>query len=270
MSTRKLQLGCTFRYSSLSPTAAVFQVAAQQTRAAEILEESWKVTGDLPLHHYRDQQDNPCTRLTLPVGVTTLSYEAHALVPDEFDSWDENAPEIPPTDLPDEVLIYTLASRYCESDVLAGQAWKKFGNLAPGYQRVAAVNTFVNQWLTYTVGSTVSSSTAMDAFATGRGVCRDFAHLMITFCRALNIPARYVHGYITELDVPASGRPMDFHAWTQVWLGDRWWDFDPRWDSPRKGRVVIGTGRDAADVAMVTTYGAPWLQLMTVTAQEMS
>lgn len=266
--TRTLDLGCTFRYSSLAPTAALFQVAGQESPTAKILQESWEVTGDLPLHHYRDLYDNPCTRLVLPVGVTTLTYSARATVPDAFDSWDESAAEIAPTELPDEVLVYTLASRYCESDVLAGQAWKKFGHLDPGYHRVQAVNTFVNEWLTYLTGSTTSTVTAMDAFATGRGVCRDFAHLMITFCRALNIPARYVHGYITDMDVPSPGTPMDFHAWTQIWLGDRWWDFDPRWNSPRKGRVIIGTGRDAADVAMVTTYGAPWLQLMTVTAQE--
>lgn len=268
MATRTVQLGCTFRYSCTLPTAAVFQVAAQPSQAVSILDSSWTVTGDLPLHHYRDMYGNPCSRLTLPVGETTLTYSARAQVPDAFDSWDESAAEIPATELPDEVLLFTLPSRYCQPDLLGNQAWRRFGDLTPGYHRVQAINAFVNDWLTYTVGSTTSSATSMDTFATGLGVCRDFAHLMITFCRALNIPARYVHGYITEMDVPLSGRPMDFHAWTQVWLGDRWWDFDPRWNSPRKGRVVIGTGRDAADVAMVTTYGMPWLQLMTVSAHE--
>lgn len=268
MATRTLKLGCTFRYSSLAPTAAVFQVAAQPTEEIQILDETWSVTGDLPLHHFRDLYANPCTRFTLPVGVTTLTYGARAIIPDVFDSWDESAPEIPPTELPDDVLVYTLTSRYCQSDLLAGQAWRRFGGMTPGYSRVQAVNTFVHDWLRYTTGSTNATATAMDAFATGVGVCRDYAHLMITFCRALNIPARYVHGYVTDMDAYSPGTPMDFHAWTQVWLGDRWWDFDPRWNSPRKGRIVIGTGRDAADVAMVTTYGNPWLQLMTVTAEE--
>lgn len=268
MSTRTLQLGCTFRYSSLAPTAAVFQVAAQPSDTVSIKDENWTITDDLPLHHFRDVYDNPCTRLTLPIGVTTLTYSALATVPDAFDSWDEDAPEIAPTDLPDDVLLYTLTSRYCLPDLLGNQAWKRFGKMKPGYQRVAAINTFVNQWLSYTTGSTTSTATSVDTFASGQGVCRDFAHLMITFCRAMNIPARYVHGYISEMDVEPTGRPYDFHAWTQVWLGDRWWDFDPRWDSPRKGRVIIGIGRDAADVAMVTTYGAPWMQLMTVTSKE--
>ncbi|GAB3586417.1 transglutaminase-like domain-containing protein [Calidifontibacter terrae] len=270
MSTRTVQIGCTFRYSSLAPTAAVFQIEGQSSDLVTVSNESWEITGGLPLHHYRDLYGNPCARLTLPVGVTTLTYGATAVVPDAFDSWDESAQEINPTDLPDDVLIYTTASRYCQPDLLGSQAWRRFGHIAPGFQRVQAVNAFVNDWLVYTVGSTSSTATSMDTFGTGMGVCRDFAHLMITFCRALNIPARYVHGYITEMDVEPTGRPMDFHAWTQVWIGGRWWNFDPRWNKPLKGRVVIGTGRDAADVAMVTTYGAPWLQLMTVTAREIT
>ncbi|NHN56464.1 transglutaminase family protein [Calidifontibacter sp. DB0510] len=268
MSSRHLQLGCTFRYSSLAPTAAVFQVGPVDQPRATLRDVSWSVTGDLPLHHYRDLYGNPCTRLTLPTGVTTLTYAAKAEVPDALDDIDEDAPETPPTELPDDVLVYTLASRFCQPDVLGGQAWKRFGHLPPGYRRVLAIRQFVHEWLTYTTGSTIATATSVDVFTTGRGVCRDFAHLMITFCRALNIPARYVHGYMPIMDVPRVEAVMDFHAWTQVWLDGRWWDFDARWNAPRKGRVVVGVGRDAADVAMVTTYGAPWLQLMTVTCEE--
>ncbi|UIJ35702.1 transglutaminase family protein [Allobranchiibius sp. GilTou73] len=268
MNTRTLDLGCTFRYSSLAPTAAVFQVKPTDNAKVTLSGESWINSAAVDSHDFRDAFGNTCTRLVLPQGITTFEYAVRAEVPDAPEDVDTDAPEISPEHLPDEVLQYTISSRFCQPDVLGTHAWRQFGNHPRGYGRVSALCSYVHEYLTYTIGSTNSLSTSVDAWTTGQGVCRDFAHLLITFCRALNIPARYVFGYMPDMDAPINPAPMDFHAWTQVWLGDRWWDFDARHDRTRKGRVVIGRGRDAADVALVTTYGAPWLQMMSVTAQE--
>jgi transglutaminase-like putative cysteine protease len=179
-----------------------------------------------------------------------------------------SAPEVAPDGLPDDVLIFTLPSRYCLPDVLGNEAWSLFGAHAPGQQRVQAICDHVWDRLEFRYGSTSAWSTAADANAARLGVCRDFTHLAISFCRALNIPARYVFGYLPDLDVPVDPAPMDFAAWMEVWLGDRWWTFDPRNNARRKGRVLIGRGRDASDVAMATTFGGPTLQTMTVRAEE--
>ena len=177
-------------------------------------------------------------------------------------------PECAPDGLPDDTLIYTLPSRYCLPDVLGDEAWSRFGPMRTGYPRVQAICDYVNSHLTFRYGSSGPQSTAVDVNRTGFGVCRDFTHLAISFCRALNIPARYVFGYLPDMDVPPDPAPMDFAAWMEVWLGDRWWTFDPRNNRRRKGRILIGCGRDASDVAMVTTFGAPLLESMTVHAQE--
>jgi transglutaminase-like putative cysteine protease len=181
---------------------------------------------------------------------------------------DETVPETLPDGLPDDVLVYTLPSRYCVSDVLGDEAWSRFGAHPPGYGRVREICRHVHESLSFGYGTSTALSTAADVNAAGFGVCRDFTHLAISFCRALNIPARYVFGYLPDLDVPPGDAAMDFAAWMEVWLGDRWWTFDPRNNEPRKGRVVIGRGRDAADVAMVTTFGGPLLESMVVQAEE--
>lgn len=137
-----------------------------------------------------------------------------------------HAPELAPDDLPDNVLVYTLPSRFCVPDMLGNEAWGRFGGLPRGYRRVRAVCDHVHQHLTFRNGSSTALSTAADVYASGYGVCRDFTHLAISFCRALNIPARYVFGYLPDMDVPPDPAPMDFAAWMEVWLGDRWWTFD--------------------------------------------
>jgi transglutaminase-like putative cysteine protease len=152
--------------------------------------------------------------------------------------------------------------------MLGDEAWARFGAMPPGYRRVQAICDYVHSYLTFSYGSSDARSTAVDVNASGFGVCRDFTHLAISFCRALNIPARYVFGYLPDMDSPRDQAPMDFAAWMQVWLGDRWWTFDPRNNKRRKGRIVIGRGRDASDVAMVTTFGAPVLESMSVHAAE--
>ena len=268
MTTRRLAVGCEFTYEAAVRTPAVFQVTPGDSRLVTRRSESWLSTPDLSLRSYRDLYGNPCTRVVLPAGWSTLRYTAEVEVYDATEDVDESAPEIPAEQLPDDTLIYTLPSRYCLPDMLANEAWKQFADIPPGYSRVQAICDHVHEHLTFQYGSSTATSTALDVFTTGYGVCRDFTHLAISFCRALNIPARYAFGYLPDMDVPPDPAPMDFAAWMEVWLGDRWWTFDPRNNQRRKGRVVIGRGRDASDVAMATTFGGPVLRSMAVVAEE--
>jgi len=264
MSQRQVRVGCEFVYVAEIPTPTVFQVQP----LGEVTEAASVVDPETESHGYVDLYGNPCLRLILPAGRSTFRYEALVDVPDATEDVDEEAPELPPAELPDDVLIFTLPSRYCLPDMLGDEAWSRFGDMPRGYRRVQAICDHVNEHLEFRYGSTTATTTAADVNTSGFGVCRDFTHLAISFCRSLNIPARYVFGYLPDLDIEPTAGPMDFAAWMEVWLGGRWWTFDPRNNQRRKGRIVIGRGRDASDVAMATTFGAPVLESMTVTAEE--
>jgi transglutaminase-like putative cysteine protease len=268
MRTRQLKVGCEFVYRAAIATPAVLQVQARDLEGVSVIRHEWATEPNLHIRQYTDVYGNSCVRLVLPAGASTLRYDALALVPDATEPVDEDAPELSPEELPDDVLLYTLPSRYCLPDMLGDEAWSRFGPMTTGYSRVREICGYVNEHLTFQYGSSSPQSTAVDVNLSGYGVCRDFTHLAITFCRALNIPARYVFGYLPDIDVPPPADPMDFCAWMQVWLGDRWWTFDPRNNRARKGRVVIGWGRDAADVAMVTSYGGARLDRMEVWADQ--
>jgi transglutaminase-like putative cysteine protease len=268
MGTRQLQIGCDFTYLAAVPTPVVFQVQPVESPHIFIRSSRWVSEPAVTVRGYTDLYGNPCARAVLPAGKSTFGYQAVAEVPDAAEDADEDAPELAPDDLPDDTLIFTLPSRYCLPDVLANESWSRFGQLAPGYRRVQAVCDYVHGHLAFQYGSTTALSNAADVNLAGRGVCRDFTHLAISFCRALNIPARYVFGYLPDMDVPPDPAPMDFAAWMEVWLGNQWWTFDPRNNIRRKGRIVIGRGRDASDVAMATTFGGPLLESMIVLAQE--
>ncbi|MGO9877548.1 MAG: transglutaminase-like domain-containing protein, partial [Acidimicrobiia bacterium] len=181
---------------------------------------------------------------------------------------DRSAREVPVELLPDETMVFLLPSRFCLSDSLRDRAWELFGETEPGWSRVAAVCDWVHNNVQFQPGASNALTSALDVWDTRFGVCRDFAHLSLTLCRGLNIPARYVFGYLPDVGVAPPYDPMDFCAWIEVFLENRWWTFDPRNNVRRVGRVVIGRGRDALDVAMVTTYGSPILQRMTVWADE--
>jgi transglutaminase-like putative cysteine protease len=265
---RRLRVGCEFVHVAAVETPTVFQVEAQDALPVSVVQQEWSIDPLVRIRRYTDLYGNRCARVVLPAGRSVLRYGALLLVPDATEDADESARELLPDELPDDVLLYTLPSRYCLPDMLGDEAWSRFGAMPTGYGRVQAICDHVNRHLTFQYGSSGSWSTAVDVNSSGYGVCRDFTHLAISFCRALNIPARYVFGYLPDMDVPANLAPMDFAAWMEVWLGDRWWTFDPRNNVRRKGRVLIGHGRDASDVAMVTTFGAPQLESMTVLAQE--
>jgi transglutaminase-like putative cysteine protease len=268
MNTRRVRVGCEVVHVAAVDTPAVFQVEPLAAAPARLARREWSTEPETLVRRYADLYGNPCTRVTLPAGRSTLRFGASVLVPDATEDADGHARELPPDRLPGEVLLYTLPSRYCLPDVLGDEAWSLFGAIPAGYARVQAICDYVQGHLTFRYGASDPLTTAADVNASGFGVCRDFTHLAISFCRALNIPARYVFGYLPDLDVPPDPAPMDFAAWMEVWLGDRWWTFDPRNNRRRKGRILIGRGRDAADVAMITTFGAPRLESMTVLAQE--
>jgi len=186
--TRRLDIGCEFVYRAEIPTPTIFQVEPLADLGVSVAEAAWSFEPEAPRRRYADLYGNPCTRTVLPAGVSTLRYRAVATVPDVFDDADESAPEVPAEQLPDDVLLYTLPSRFALPDLLGNEAWQRFAAVAPGYQRVQAICDHVHDHLTFQYGSSLATSTAMDVFTSGYGVCRDFTHLAISYCRALNIP----------------------------------------------------------------------------------
>jgi transglutaminase-like putative cysteine protease len=170
--------------------------------------------------------------------------------------------------LPQETLLFLLGSRYCETDLLSKTAWELFSGAPTGWNRVQAICNFVNQHIQFGYGTSSSTKTASQVFQDRQGVCRDFAHLAVTFCRCMNIPARYCTGYLGDVGLPPPYSPMDFAAWFEAYLGDSWYTFDPRNNVPRRGRILIARGRDAADVALTTSFGDSKLESFKVWTDE--
>jgi transglutaminase-like putative cysteine protease len=248
-----LRVGCTFGLDVTQPAVAILQVAPRPQPGLSIRDERWSAEA----YHscYVDLYGNRCERFQLGGGTATLSYDANVVLARPADVIARRAAEIPVALLPDEVLSFVMPSRFCLPDELGHEAWQRFGGLTPGWERVQAIVDYVHDHLAFTPGASNPWTTAADAYRAGQGVCRDFAHLAITFCRALNIPARYVFGYIPDVDVPPPSEPMDFAAWFEAYLDGRWHTFDARNNTPRVGRVVVGRGRDAVDVALITSFG---------------
>jgi transglutaminase-like putative cysteine protease len=228
--------------------------------------EAWSTTPALPVDEYSDFYGNPVKRFVMPTGPLVLRYDAVCAVPDDPDPDASAVAQSAVEDMPGDLLHFTLPSRYCLSDELSGMAWELFGQTQPGGARVQAICDWVHDNIKFKYGTSNPLTTAADVLRDRIGVCRDLTHLAVTFCRAVNIPARYVFGYLPDLYVPLDPSPMDFAAWMEVWLGDRWWTFDPRNNTHRVGRVLIGRGRDALDVAMITTFGPATFSSMTVWA----
>ncbi len=225
-------------------------------------------TAFVPTTQYLDQFGNICRRLVAPPGGIALRSEGTIYDTGEADPQNPAASEVHPSQLPDEALVYLLGSRYCETDKLCDRAWSLFGHLPRGWARVQAVVDFVHNHLTFGYEYARSTRTAAEAFDERIGVCRDFAHLAVTLCRCLNIPARYCNGYLGDIGIPPNPSPMDFNAWFEVYLGRRWYTFDARHNMPRIGRVVIARGRDATDVAMLNSFGQHRLQRFEVVTEE--
>jgi transglutaminase-like putative cysteine protease len=248
-----LTVGCRLGLESVQPAEAIVQVGPRYHPGVSIQDERWETSAE---HHgYVDQYGNRCERFQLPAGDSPITYEAHVALERPEDLIQPDAPEVPVESLPDEVLNFVMPSRFCLPDELGHEAWQRFGDLDPGWGRVQAIVDYVHDHLEFVPGASNPWTTAADAYRSGQGVCRDFAHLASTFCRALNIPSRYVFGYIPNIGVPPPHEPMDFAAWFEAYLDGRWHTFDARNNRPRIGRVVVGRGRDAVDVALVTSFG---------------
>jgi transglutaminase-like putative cysteine protease len=241
---------CVLEYQVKVPTHFCFNIEAAHWPTQNILSERLAISSNIAVHSYTGQRSgNRFIRFDAPPGPLLVNYKADVEVYSE--AIDPLLPEVPVGQVPDRIFRYLMATRYCESDVLCSEVQRMFGHLPPGIARVRAVVDWIRENITYQPGSSTSTTTAAEVLAQRKGVCRDFAHLGITFCRALNVPARIVVGYVW-FDEP----PQDFHAIFEAWLGERWVLFDPTGMAPVDRLVRIGTGRDAKDVAFSTFFGS--------------
>jgi transglutaminase-like putative cysteine protease len=268
-----IKIGFDIELGVTAPTALIYMLALHPSRAGDLQGSGENLTISPPLRtdHYNDAFGNHCARVAIPVGVSRVRLRNEAVV---FDSgWPDpvsyGAYEHAPADLPVETLQFVLPSRYCEVDSeLLQFAWAQFSGVPQGWQRVQAICDFVHQHLRFDYQMARATRTALEGYRERTGVCRDFTHLAITLCRCMNIPARYVTGYLGDIGIPPVPYPMDFSAWFEVYLGDRWHTFDARHNTPRIGRVVVARGRDAADVPITMVFGANTLERFEVTTFE--
>lgn len=265
-----MRVGCEFVHDLSWPVSLVLQVEPRPDAVLGVSRAQLETDPAVPITRYIDIYGNVCRRLTLGPGRTRIRYEAEVEVDAAVDDAVPEVSQAAVADLPDEVLHFTLASRYCESDRLSNTAWALFGGVPEGWSRVQAVIDWVHDNVTFTTGSSDTGTGATEIYVQRRGVCRDFTQLAIAFLRGLNVPTRYCFGYLPDIDVPIVPEPMDFAAWLEAYVGDRWYTFDPRNNQRRTGRVVIGRGRDALDVAMLTSYGRAPLEAMRVVAEPVS
>ncbi|MGH6838033.1 MAG: transglutaminase-like domain-containing protein [Methylocella sp.] len=252
----KLRVGYELHYEFLQPTPLIAMLNVHFSRIADLAApDHIVVSPSVPISCYRDGFGNWCSRILAPAGQMILSTDAVVTdsgLPDEVVL---DATQIAVENLPEESIVFLLASRFCDSDRLLDLAWTLFGGTPPGWVRVQAICDFVNQRINFGYEHARVTRTASEAYQEGRGVCRDYAHLAVAFCRALNIPARYCTGYLGDVGTLPPFPPGDFAAWFEVYLGGRWYTFDARNNVPRIGRVLLARGRDAADVAITTTFG---------------
>ncbi len=269
MSNVLIRLGYDIQFDVPLDVCVIGMVNVHPSRVQDLLEpDELNVRPIVPVDDYIDGFGNRCTRFVARQGPVRL-YNS-TLIEDSGapDAVNWLAREIPVERLPPETLIHLLSSRYCEVDLLSDIAAQMFGGLPKGWPRVQAVCDWVHDHVTFGYGYARATRTALEVFNERVGVCRDFQHLAITFCRCLNIPARYATGYLGDIGVPPVPCPMDFSAWFEVYLENRWWTFDARHNTPRIGRVLMATGRDAADVAITTSFGSANLRKFEVVTDE--
>ena len=252
----KIRIGYELVYECPQPTFMVLMLNVHDSRVPDLVAPDDIVTTPrVPLAVYRDGFGNRCTRIVAPAGEIRIGTDTVIRDSGLPEPVARTARQTPVEELPDDTLVYLLASRYCETDRLMETAWSLFAHTAPGWARVEAICQYVHERVTFGYGFARPTKTAFDAHEERRGVCRDFAHLAVTFCRCMNIPARYCTGYLGDIGVPVSDAPMDFSGWFEAFLDGRWYAFDARHNMPRIGRILIARGRDAADVAISTTFG---------------
>jgi transglutaminase-like putative cysteine protease len=267
----RLRIGYELQYSFPQPTPVIMILNVHYTRVSDLERpDHIVVQPSVPISGYRDGFGNWCSRILAPAGTVRIS--ADTIVRDTGlpDRIAPDATQIPVEMLPQEALVFLLVSRYCDSDRLLDLAWALFGQTRPGWPRVQAICDFVHGHIAFGYEHARVTRTAAEAYEEKRGVCRDYAHLAIAFCRALNIPARYCTGYLGDIGTPPPYPQGDFAAWFEAYLGGQWHTFDPRNNVPRIGRVLLARGRDAADVAITTTFGPNTLSSFRVWTDETS
>jgi len=251
-----IRAGYDIRFETARPTPMMAMLSIHPSRQKDLkTPQQIKTSPVIPVYNYEDSFGNICTRLTVPEGGVTLAAD---FVIEDSGLVDARAPDAAPTpveDLPDDILIYLLGSRYCETDRLMGVAWAEFGHIASARDRVDAIVAFVHNHIVFGYEHARSDKTAWNAYQERQGVCRDFAHLAVTLCRCMNIPARYCTGYLGDIGIPPVDAPMDFSAWFDVFIGGDWYTYDARHNRPRIGRILMARGRDATDTALTTAFG---------------
>ncbi len=256
----QIRVGYELSYSFPQPTPVILMVNVHYTRAADLVRPDHMLTSpSIPFTAYRDGFGNWCNRIVAPAGQLRITADAVLHDDGRPDRYVPSAEQHTVPALPEESLVFLLGSRYCETDRLSEVAWRQFSTGPTGWGRVQAICDFVHQHLTFSHAAASPNKTAWEVYQERTGVCRDFAHLAITLCRCMNIPARYCTGYLGDIGVPVGG-VMDFAGWFEAYLGGEWYTFDPRNNVPRIGRVLIARGRDAADVAITTTFGPNTLE----------
>lgn len=252
----RIRAGFDITYQCPQPTPMLLALSVHPSRMPDVIGPH-EIRFDPPIGAtlYRDGFGNICHRITAPAGPLRISTRILVSDPGTADAVVWDAPQHRIEDLPDDALVFLLGSRYCETDRLADLAWSLFGSTPEGWPRVQAICDYVHDRIEFGYHHADAARTAFSGHAEGRGVCRDFAHLAVTLCRCMNIPARYCTGYLGDIGVPPMDAPMDFSAWFEAYLGGRWYTFDARHNTPRIGRILMGRGRDATDVALSTIFG---------------
>jgi transglutaminase-like putative cysteine protease len=264
-----INYGFEISISVAKPTPIVSMLDVHPERRGDIRSESpMRTDPSVPSTTYLDGFGNRCRRLIAPAGGIKLHIDGVIEDSGRSEPVVPKAREVPVEQLPHDTLVFLLGSRYCETDRLSQIAWDTFGALPPGWKRVQTVCNFVHERLKFGYQHARATRTALEAYEERIGVCRDFAHLMIALCRCLNIPARYVNGYLGDIGVPPDPAPMDFSAWVEVFLDNRWYTFDARHNEPRTGRIVVARGRDATDVALINSFGPHTLKTFKVWTDE--
>ena len=265
----RIRAGYEIVYYCQQNTPMLLMVHIHYSRSSDIVVADRLLTDPfVPLVSHRDVYGNWCSRIVAPIGRIRLT--ANAIIRDsgEPDPVIPNAQQHEVRELPEETLVFLLGSRYCETDLLSDAAWNLFSQTRPGWHRVQAICDYVHNHIAFNYQDARSTRTAWGAFIERKGVCRDYAHLAITFCRCMNIPARYCTGYLSDLGTLPPYGVGDFAAWMEVFLDGAWHTFDPRNNVPRIGRVLMARGRDAADVAIATTFGPTMLESFKVWTDE--
>ena len=266
-----IRVGFELVYEFAQKTPLVLMLNVHPSRARDLVQpDHLRVSPALPVARYLDAFGNICSRLVAPPGEVAIRTDAIVADCGLPDAVEPAARQHEVGELPHDALVFLLGSRYCETERLMNVAWSNFGGTQPGWPRVQAICDFVNSHLRFGYPHARATRTAVEAFVERRGVCRDFAHLAVSLCRCMNIPARYCTGYLGDIDVEPEPEPMDFSAWFEVYLGGRWYAFDARHNVPRIGRIVMARGRDAADVALSTTFGRNTIKRFNVVTDEIA